>query len=159
MQRLKAPWILSFIAVLILIQVVLTQYEVQKLHEVKASRYDQLAASTPMALYVPSPFELSMIKSERNIWPRAYGPQSPPELGDIPRLYSLFQRQHKGQGDDTGFFRSLAMTSTLGEWDAFKEMISFRVNPSLPELTIEALWAWILKEKCSLYGKEIAYRV
>lgn len=111
-------------------------------------------------MYVPSPFELSAIESSRDIWPRAYGPKSPPSIEDLPKIYDLFQRQHQGRGDEVKFFRSLAITSILAQWDSFKDLISYRVIERGPQgLTPELLYKWIQKEKCTMYGQELAYRL
>ncbi len=155
-MRIKPAVAILIILVLCVLLITLSDKNVKALSSLK----QKSIPGERVAMYVPSPFELSAMESTRDLWPRAFGPKSPPAIEDLPKIYAIFQRQHQGKGDDVVFFRSLAMTSILGQWDAFQEMLSYRIiEKGSSNLTPEQLYKWVQKEKCSVYGKELAYRL
>jgi hypothetical protein len=100
-----------------------------------------------------------MILGEKDIWPRRFGPKQPPEISDMPLVYSIYMRKKKQRRDEVDFFRSLAMTASLGEWESFKDILGFRIQIEQEKITPDGLLKWVKNEKCSPYGLEIAYRL
>ncbi len=111
------------------------------------------------SLFVPSPNELAMVAAERDIWPRRFSIKQPPESADLPVIYSTYLRRHLVQRDEVDFFRSLAMTASLGEWESFKDILGMRINLPVESLNPDRVLKWAKAEKCSSYGQEIAFRL
>lgn len=153
MSKFRPLWLWVILGVLLLFLVLETRKRTADVH---AKGHVPRLTNT-FTLYVPSPYELSMITSEKDIWPRRFGPKQPLELSDLPNVYSIYMRKRPLQRDEVDFFRTLAMTSSLGEWTTFKDILSFRIQ--LEKITPDSLLKWVQKEKCSVYGQELGFRL
>lgn len=155
MRKIRPLWLWLIILGLLLVLIFETRLKTEEVH----SKAEIPNTSKNFALFVPSPYELSMILAEKDIWPRRFGPKNPPEVSDMPLIYSTYLRKHKARRDEVDFFRSVAMTASLGEWETFKEVLSFRLQLDPKKLTPDSLLKWVKGEKCSSYGNEVGYRL
>jgi hypothetical protein len=153
--KVRPLWVFLGIVILLVILVVLTQRKTDEVHRTSLIP----KSTTKLSLFVPSPFELSMINSEKDIWPRRFGPKQPPQSSDLPLIYSTFMRRHPAQKDELSFFRTLGMTATLGEWDTMRDSLNFRINDPNAVKNPTTLLNWVKKEKCSAYGMDVAFRL
>ncbi|MEZ4815095.1 MAG: hypothetical protein R3A80_07810 [Bdellovibrionota bacterium] len=153
MNKIRPLWLWLILAVLIVVLVLETRMRTQEVH----SKGNVPRLSQSYSLFVPSPYELSMIEGDRDVWPRRFGPKQPLELSDLPNLYSLYGRKHSAQRSEVDFFRTVAMTATLEQWETFKSVLGFRIR--LDKVTPDSLLKWAKSEKCSLYGLESAFRI
>lgn len=137
--------------------VLITRYRVAYVH---TTEQIPLESSQSFFLYVPSPYELSMINESKDIWPRRFSRQMPPSLMDLPLIYFSFLKAHPRDKREIDFFRSLAMTANLEEWSAFRDILSFKLQlKKNTTITPKNLLHWVRGEKCSLFAQEVAYRV
>ncbi len=153
MSKIRPLWLWVILGILLLFLVLETRKRTADVHA--KGKVPRL--SNTFSLYVPSPYELAMITGEKDIWPRRFGPKQPLEVSDLPNVYSIFLRKRPVQREEVDFFRTLAMTSSLGEWEMFQEILSFRIQ--LEKITPASLLKWAQKEKCSVYGQEISFRL
>lgn len=153
MSKIRPLWLWVMLSVLLLFMVLETRKRTADVH----AKGNVPKLGNTFALYVPSPYELGMIKEDKDIWPRRYGPKQPLEVSDLPNVYSIYMRKRPLQRDEVDFFRTLGMTSTLEEWETFKEILGFRVQ--LDKITPDSLLKWVQKEQCSVYGQELGFRL
>jgi hypothetical protein len=101
-----------------------------------------------------------MINENKDLWPRRFSRQMPPSVTDLPTIYYSFLKANPRDKANVDFFRSLAMTASLEEWGAFKDILSFKLQfKKNISVTPRNLFQWVKGEKCSLYSQEVAYRL
>lgn len=111
------------------------------------------------SLFIPSPYELNMVSKDKEIWPRRFSSKQPPQISDTPVIYSVYLRSQRAQRGEIDFFRTVAMTANLETWDAFKQVLAFKIEIPVEQLNPEKLLVWVKNEKCSPYGQELAFRL
>lgn len=132
----------------------------EKVVQVHSSERIPLLNSQGFILYVPSPYELLMINENKDLWPRRFSRQMPPSVTDLPTIYYSFLKANPRDKSNVDFFRSLAMIASLEEWDAFKDILSFKLQfKKNTVVTPKNLSQWVKGEKCSIYAQEVAYRL
>ncbi len=101
-----------------------------------------------------------MINQNKDIWPRRFSRQMPPSLTDLPLIYLSFVKAYPQSKREIDFFRSLAMTANLEEWNAFKDILSFKLQlKKNTTMTPKNLLKWLKQENCSIFAQEVAYRI
>jgi len=132
----------------------------EKVAQVHSSERIPIVNTQNFVLFVPSPYELLMINENKDLWPRRFSRQMPPSVTDLPTIYYSFLKANPRDKANVDFFRSLAMTASLEEWDAFKDILSFKLQfKKNTVLTPKNLFQWVKSEKCSIYAQEVAYRL
>jgi len=155
----KVPSCFLVIGILLSIAllVFITRTKVAQVHS--SERMPQVNSQS-FVLYVPSPYELLMVNENKDLWPRRFSRQMPPSVTDLPMIYYSFLKANPRDKTNIDFFRSLAMTASLEEWDAFKDILSFKFQfKKHTVVTPKNLFQWVKSEKCSIYGQEVAYRL
>ena len=157
MKKIPSYLLVAGILLALLVLVLLTRYKVVSVH---SGDQVPVANSQSFALYVPSPYELNRINENKEIWPRRFSRQMPPSVNDLPIVYYAFQKINPRDKKEVNFFRSLAITANLEEWEAFKDILAFKLQfKSNASITPKSLFRWVKGDKCSLYAQEIAYRI
>jgi hypothetical protein len=156
-NRIRPFYLYLLIVFLVLLLAYMTKKNVDAVHAPQSSH---LSTPGSVSLFVPSPYELSMIVASRDIWPRRFGPRQVPTISDAPGIYSMYLSSFPAKRAEIDFFRSVAMATSLEEWDLLKELLSYRLGFSdTQKINPQTLLAWIKKEQCSIYGLEMAYRL
>lgn len=157
MKKVSSYLLIAGIFVALVLLVLLTRYKVSKVH---SGEQVPVLNSQSFALFVPSPYELLKINENKDVWPRRFSRQMPPSVTDLPTIYFAFLKAHPRDKKEVDFFRSLAMTANLEEWQAFKDILSFKLQfKKNTPITSRNLLQWVKSDKCSLYAQEVAYRI
>lgn len=156
MNKVRPVWLLTIIALGFALLIFLTNDKVSDVHTQEKNNLARQGNS----LYVPSPYELTFMLSSKEVWPRRYSIKHAPQVSDIPNIYTLFRKLEPANKDEIDFFRSVAISSNLGEWPAFRDILSFKLRfRGSSEVTPSKLLEWIRGEKCSTFGNEMSYRL
>lgn len=157
MKRVPSCLLFFGIFLSIALLVFITREKVAQVHSSERIRH---VNSQSFVLYVPSPYELLMINENKDLWPRRFSRQMPPSVTDLPTIYYSFLKANPRDKTNVDFFRSLAMTASLEEWDALKDILSFKLQfKKNTVVTPKNLFQWLKSEKCSIYAQEVAYRL
>ncbi len=157
MKKVSSYLLILGILISIFLLVFITREKVAQVHSGERVPF---LNSQNFVLYVPSPYELLMINENKDLWPRRFSRQMPPSVTDLPTIYYSFLKANPRDKASVDFFRSLAMTASLEEWDAFKDILSFKLQfKKNTVVTPKNLFQWLKGEKCSIYSQEIAYRL
>ena len=157
MKRVPSYLLVLGILLSISLLVFITREKVAQVHS--SERMPQVNSQN-FVLFVPSPYELLMINENKDLWPRRFSRQMPPSVTDLPTIYYSFLKANPRDKANVDFFRSLAMTASLEEWNAFKDILSFKLQfKKNTVVTPRNLFIWLKSEKCSVYAQEVAYRL
>ena len=157
MKKISSLFLVVAIFICICLLFFLTKTKVSAVHSGENLPFESSQSFMP---YVPSPYEFSMIQENKDIWPRRFSRKMPPTLTDLPVIYYSFQKAHPRDKKEIDFFRSLAMTANLEEWNAFRDILSFRLQLKKGTVvTPKSLLQWVKAEKCSVFAQDIAYRL
>jgi hypothetical protein len=156
-KKIPKYLLLAGIFIALLVLTLITRYRVEK---VRLGENVPTSNSKSFSLFVPSPYELMRMSENKDIWPRRFSRQMPPSVTDLPIIYYAFQKVNPRDKREVDFFRALAMAANLEEWEAFKDIIAFKLQfKKSTSITPKNLFQWAKGDKCSLYAQEVVYRI